>query len=64
MDGAEMQAAIETWAAMVQLDPGGGTADGVDGAHILLAPPYIIRDDHLRELCARLRSALDFVLDA
>lgn len=38
--------------------PGGGTADGRDGAHILLAPPYICRKKHIDELADKLRSSL------
>ena len=38
--------------------PGGGTVDGVNGDHVLLAPPYIISDDEVDELVARLGRAL------
>src|ERR1043165_8199830 len=30
--------------------PSGGTADGVNGDHILLAPPYIIDETHVDEM--------------
>lgn len=30
--------------------PGGGTADGVRGDHVLLAPPFIIEKEQIREL--------------
>ncbi|WP_321392584.1 aspartate aminotransferase family protein [Emcibacter sp.] len=34
--------------------PGGGTADGWKGAHILLAPPFIYEDRHVEELIDKL----------
>ena len=39
--------------------PGGGTADGVQGDHILLAPPFIIEKPEIDELVDRLRVAID-----
>jgi len=39
--------------------PGGGTADGRDGAHILLAPPYIYKSQHIAELVDKLTRTLD-----
>jgi adenosylmethionine-8-amino-7-oxononanoate aminotransferase len=41
--------------------PGGGTADGVDGAHILLAPPFIYRENHVSELIDKLSATLSGV---
>jgi hypothetical protein len=38
--------------------PGGGTADGVNGAHILLAPPFIYRPEHVDELVSKLEKIL------
>ncbi|MEM1400183.1 MAG: aminotransferase class III-fold pyridoxal phosphate-dependent enzyme, partial [Pseudomonadota bacterium] len=38
--------------------PMGGTIDGKRGAHILLAPPFIISDDQLDELVGKLDIAL------
>ena len=38
--------------------PGGGTADGVDGAHILLAPPFIYQQQHVDELVSKLEKTL------
>jgi len=38
--------------------PGGGTADGVDGAHILLAPPFIYEPQHIDELVGKLKKTL------
>ncbi len=39
--------------------PGGGTADGARGDHVLLAPPYIITDAQLDELVEKLGDAVD-----
>ena len=39
--------------------PGGGTADGRDGAHVLLAPPYIYKSQHIDELIDKLQRTLD-----
>jgi len=38
--------------------PAGGSADGRDGAHILLAPPFIYTEDHVEELVTRLGRTL------
>ena len=40
------------------LYPGGGTADGVSGAHIMLAPPFIYNEDHVDELITKLGRVL------
>jgi len=42
--------------------PMGGTVDGVHGDHVLLAPPYIISEDEVDEVVARLARALDRAL--
>lgn len=39
--------------------PGGATADGVRGDHVLLAPPFIITDSQLDELVDKLAHAID-----
>jgi len=39
--------------------PMGGTADGVRGDHVLLAPPYIVNEDQIREIVERLKDAVD-----
>jgi adenosylmethionine-8-amino-7-oxononanoate aminotransferase len=39
--------------------PMGGTIDGRHGDHVLLAPPFIVTDDELDTLDARLRDAID-----
>ncbi len=41
--------------------PGGGTADGVNGAHVLFAPPFILESAHIDECCERFSTALDSV---
>ena len=38
--------------------PGGGTADGKNGAHILLAPPFIYSEANVEELVAKLDATL------
>lgn len=38
--------------------PGGGTADGRRGAHILVAPPFIYGDKHVDELVTKLARVL------
>jgi adenosylmethionine-8-amino-7-oxononanoate aminotransferase len=42
--------------------PGGGTIDGKIGDHILLAPPFIINEDHIKEIITKLSIALKQVL--
>ena len=44
--------------------PMGGTIDGVRGDHILLAPPYIVRDVDIDEIVERLARALDSAVAA
>ena len=41
--------------------PGGGTADGRDGAHVLLAPPFIYKQNHVDELVSKLQRTFDNV---
>jgi adenosylmethionine-8-amino-7-oxononanoate aminotransferase len=42
--------------------PGGGTADGVRGDHVLLAPPFIIDDAQIRDLVSILGEAIEAAL--
>lgn len=42
--------------------PGGGTIDGQQGNHILLAPPYIIDRSHVAEITEKLGDAVDSAL--
>ena len=41
--------------------PGSGTADGVRGDHVLLAPPYIVSDAEIEVIAERLGEAVDAV---
>ena len=41
--------------------PGGGAADGRDGAHVLLAPPFIYKRNHVDELVSKLQRTFDDV---
>ena len=43
--------------------PGGGTADGERGDHVLLAPPYNIEAHHLDELVEKLELAITRALN-
>lgn len=42
--------------------PMSGTRDGKNGDHILLAPPFIIEDQHIDELVGKLERALNSVI--
>jgi adenosylmethionine-8-amino-7-oxononanoate aminotransferase len=42
--------------------PSGGTADGVAGDHVLLAPPFIAEQAHIDELTDKLRRAVEDAL--
>lgn len=42
--------------------PMGGTIDGINGDHVLLAPPFIVEDEHIDEIVAKLSIALAKVL--
>ena len=42
--------------------PMGGTIDGHRGDHVLIAPPFIISDDQIGELCDKLESAVKVAL--
>lgn len=44
--------------------PAGGTLDGRQGDHILLAPPFILDESHLDEIVDRLGRAIDQALPA
>jgi adenosylmethionine-8-amino-7-oxononanoate aminotransferase len=44
--------------------PGGGTIDGRNGDHILLAPPYNVTDDELERIVDLLAETVDAVLPA
>ncbi len=42
--------------------PGGGTIDGKQGDHVLIAPPFIIDDNHIDEILSKLNTAVQAVL--
>ena len=42
--------------------PMSGTRDGVNGDHILLAPPFIIEDDQIDEVVTKLDTAISYCL--
>ena len=44
--------------------PFGGTVDGVNGDHVLLAPPYIASRDELQEIASLLKASIDAVTSA
>ena len=44
--------------------PMGGTSDGMNGDHILLAPPFIIDDGHIEEIVDKLAQAIDAAVAA
>jgi len=44
--------------------PGGGTKDGASGDHVLLAPPYIVQDQHVELIAERLGAAVDAAISA
>ena len=39
--------------------PMGGTIDGRQGDHVLLAPPYLVEPDEIDAIVQRLRAAID-----
>ena len=43
--------------------PMSGTRDGLNGDHILLAPPFIISDEQIAEVCDKLAHAVQWSLD-
>jgi len=43
--------------------PMGGTIDGVQGDHVLLAPPFILEDQHIDEITSKLSSAFQQVFN-
>jgi adenosylmethionine-8-amino-7-oxononanoate aminotransferase len=44
--------------------PGFGTADGVNGDHVLLAPPFIINETHVAEIVDKLAPSIDEAIAA
>lgn len=64
--GADMRLAAKIKAAAIEIGliccPMSGTIDGRPGDHILLAPPYIIEDEHIEELATKLDMAIPTAL--
>ncbi|WP_417270053.1 aspartate aminotransferase family protein [Celeribacter sp.] len=52
----------EAFAAGLACYPMGGTIDGQNGDHILLAPPFILEDQHIDEIVTKLGIAIGKVL--
>ena len=50
------QTAFELGAAVY---PGAGTIDGLRGDHVLIAPPYNVSDDELRDIVVTVKQAYD-----
>ncbi|WP_115937361.1 aspartate aminotransferase family protein [Aestuariispira insulae] len=44
--------------------PGGGTIDGKQGNHVLLAPPFIINETHVAEITEKLGDSIEAALRA
>ena len=52
----EAREALEKWL--------GGTVDGLQGDHVLLAPPYIASPDQLQQIATLLAQAVEAVVPA
>jgi adenosylmethionine-8-amino-7-oxononanoate aminotransferase len=59
--GLKMSARVkaEAFGRGLLVYPGAGTADGVRGDHVLLAPPYIVSDGEIEVIVERLGAAVD-----
>ena len=60
----KLHAAIKTEAMQrgLMVYPMGGTVDGLNGDHVLLAPPFIATEADLREIVSRLEDAINAAL--
>lgn len=47
---------------LLMVYPMGGTIDGIRGDHILLAPPFIIDEDHIEQITERLSNSIKTVI--
>ena len=58
---ARLHARIKTQAMArgLMCYPNGGTLDGARGDHVLLAPPFIVEDEHLEHIVETLGAAVD-----
>ena len=54
----------EAMARGLMVYPMGGTIDGKDGDHVLLAPPFIVSDGELDQIVERLAGAVDAAIAA
>jgi adenosylmethionine-8-amino-7-oxononanoate aminotransferase len=63
---AQLHARIkrEAMARGLMCYPMGGTVDGRQGDHILLAPPFIVEEAHLDQIVDRLHAAVDSAIAA
>lgn len=43
--------------------PGGGTADGVRGNHVLLAPPFIVSNEQVVEMASRVGDSIEAAIE-
>lgn len=62
--GINGRVAREAFARGLICYPGGGGADGINGDHILLAPPFVIDESQIDELVNALRQAIEAVAEA
>ncbi|HEY0489967.1 MAG TPA: aspartate aminotransferase family protein, partial [Telluria sp.] len=62
----KLHAAIKSQAMArgLMVYPMGGTIDGQNGDHVLLAPPFIATDADLAEIVSRLAESVDAALEA
>jgi adenosylmethionine-8-amino-7-oxononanoate aminotransferase len=44
--------------------PMGGTVDGQQGDHVLLAPPFIVTPEQIEEIAGRLAEAIDAAIES
>ena len=56
------RAKVDAFSRGLLIYPGGGTADGRSGDHVLLAPPYNVSDDELDTIVDLLGQTVDAVL--
>jgi adenosylmethionine-8-amino-7-oxononanoate aminotransferase len=54
----------EAMARVLMCYPMGGTVDGQQGDHVLLAPPYIVDDDSVQIIASKLRQSVDAAIVA
>jgi len=54
----------EAMARGLMVYPMGGTIDGRQGDHVLLAPPFIVTDEDLDRIVGRLRAAIDAAIES